>query len=294
VVVLVAEYMYEAYNGFMNGATDEQKAALDAECDSLMLWGERRAQDVTVPERETREVRRVYQLEGGPREVPVEKAIWPLESANKGLLRELDARIVQAYRAMKGVGFERPSIVLSLRYFSYSHTVDRGDKFVENPKAWAGVMLVCQRLEGACRLAVRFEFPERFGPKITDHKDGSWSVEYTKEAWRPALVRRGIVPRKKIGGEDAGRKNQPGRGAMRQVPGAAQGSQGKRRGRGGRGKRQDDVSGAVRGQAGEGQSGFVQGDLSSLSETFGNPGEKNGARRSDKRGKGRKKVRGKG
>jgi len=292
--VLVAQYIYEAYNAFMNRATPEQKEALDKECDSLMLWGERRAQDVVVPERETREVRRVYDLGHGPRELPVEKKVWPLENANRSLLRELDQRIAQAYRAMKGVGFERPSIVLAARYFSYSHTVDRGDKFAENPKAWAGVMLVCHRLEGTCRIAVRYEFPEKFGPKISEYEDGTVSIEYTKEAWRPALVRRGIVPRKRIGGVDAGREDKPGRGSMRQVSGSAQGAKGKRGGRGGRGDAEDDVAGAVRGEDREGRPGFVQGDLSSLSASFGDAGQKDGDRRSNQRGKGRKKVRGKG
>jgi len=213
--MLVDNYIYEAYQGFIQGVTKSQQEVLDAELAGLLTWGERHAHDVNDPGKEERQVRRVHIVDGKPAEVYVARRVWPLEASNKDLLPGLDQRIVDGYKALKTVGFERPSIVLSVAYFRHIHLYGDDAKYKRNFKAWAGAMLVSQRLESTCRIAVRYEFPERFGPKVVE-KNGSTFIEYTKDAWKPALIHRGVIPRKKgeangsRGSKDNGRK-------MRQV-----------------------------------------------------------------------------
>jgi len=214
--MLVSVYLHEFYQKFVNASSSAQKTSLDQELDSLKKWGERRSVDVKEAQIETRQVPSVYPVNGEPREVLVEKRFWPLEDANKHLLSVLDERIVASCKELKGAGIVRPTMILQEAFFLYLLTQGDEKKYVQNPKAWYGVNLVLHRLRGTARLAARFENPEMFGPRITYGREET-TIEYTKEAWRGDLARRGLVPKRR-GGKNADRDSAISRGEMRQMP----------------------------------------------------------------------------
>jgi len=290
--MLVAAYIEAEHAKMMEGATPDQVELLTRECNDLMTWGERHAQDISLAEGRRITVNRVFQLEEGPRELPVEKWVQPLCEANRGLLGDVDRRILQSYRTLKTAGFKRPSIVLSCAYFRHVVTNGEQERYVENPKAWGGVALVRQRLDSTCRLAVRYEHPEKFGPKVTEKKDGGVLIEYTKEAWRSALARRGVVPRKKTGGQDAGRRSAIGGREMRQVPGAVSDKEDRQKGDSVRGKGANGVGGEFQGGKRRKGSRRVQRDMSTLSFSFADAGEEDGSGGQDQGGAGRKASKG--
>jgi hypothetical protein len=191
--MLVAVYIYETSCSQIEKASKKSIEGLSDEAESLREWGERRVSDMFIPERCVAHVPRVCRVDDNVLEVMVETQVWDLEGANVGILRKLDGRIVSSYKRMKKIGFERPSSVLYHAVLKQMHSREIGCVYDGNPSLWASAFLVLQRLEGTARIAVRHEFPGRFGTRMVQQDDGV-VFYYGKDAWENELVDRQLMP----------------------------------------------------------------------------------------------------
>jgi len=191
--MLVAKYISEVFDEFVVLASEEKMSILENEIISLMAWGERRNTDVKEAEREVACEMRVIEHEGKPIEIECEMTTWNLERENKHILRELDERILVAYRQLKKNGIERPSLILAQAFFPFILAKKFDEKWQNSYMAWVGVNLVLKRLQGNARLACRYEFEDKFGPKKSIGEDGSVKYTYGKRAWSAEMRRRGMI-----------------------------------------------------------------------------------------------------
>lgn len=185
------------YGKSVDGLAYKVLTVIHGECQDLVLWSDRHALSMNVPDNEDVSVLRVIRNEHGPFERFVEINAWPLERGNPDLLRDLDSRIVLSYKTLKSAGVHRPSIVLFGSYFRYIHRMDFGDKCIGRPNVWASAMLVSHRLESTCRVAVRYEHTERFGPHMTVFEDSVF-FDYTNLIWMRSLEKRGVIRPRRI------------------------------------------------------------------------------------------------
>lgn len=189
-VMLIQEYIEDEYRKYL--ASTDDHALLDKQVDSLMQWGVRRWNLIEVPEWAEEEVGRVYMGDEKPQERLVVLKRWPLEQANGKLIGDLDSRIADFFRSLKGIGIQRPSIVGYQRYFHYIFLRETEKIFGESMQKWAGASLILNRLESTGRLATRFDKFDMFGPVRIWKKDRVL-VFFDRNIMRPALVRRGLM-----------------------------------------------------------------------------------------------------
>jgi hypothetical protein len=188
--MLVQHYIEDEYNRHISSSDDH--VLLDKQVDSLMQWGVRRWNLIEVPEWTEDEVGRVYLDRGQPQERLVVLKRWPLEEANAKLIGELDSRIADFFRSLKGIGIQRPSIVGYQRYFNYIFKRETEEFFGDNKQKWAGASLILNRLESTGRLATRFDKFDMFGP-IRIWKNDKVIIFFDRNIMRPALIRRGLL-----------------------------------------------------------------------------------------------------
>lgn len=189
-LMLIQHYIEDEYNRYISSSDDH--ALLDKQVDSLMQWGVRRWNLIEVPEWLEKEVGRVYMDRGQPQERLVVLKRWPLEEANARLIGDLDSRIADFFRSLKGIGIQRPSIVGYQRYFHYIFKRETEELFGDNMQKWAGAYLILNRLESTGRLATRFDKFDMFGP-IRIWKKDKVLVFFERKIMRPALIRRGLL-----------------------------------------------------------------------------------------------------
>lgn len=197
--MILTKYIFDVYEESLKEAKESQLEELDEEVKSLVQWGERASFEVCDPGYKAGYVLRVMKIDDKVCELPVDQIVWPLEQANKKMLGKLDDRIVEAFKKVKKIGFARPSIVIYGRMFFYVHQKDVGDTYADQLKKWAGIQLVLRRIEGTTRIALRFDEPDKYGPKHVYHKNGDISLEYGKDPWREELVKRRILSGKRGG-----------------------------------------------------------------------------------------------
>jgi hypothetical protein len=197
--MLVAKHISEVFNEFVVLASEDCMSALESEMVSLLTWGERRNADVVDVDREKVVANRVIDHDGKPMEVECYLIAWNLEGANKAILPDLDARVLVAYRQLKKAGTERPSLVLAQAFFPFILQKKFDEKWANSYMAWVGVNLVLNRLQSNARIVCRYEFPDKFGPKMSFHEDGSVDFAYGKKPWTREMKRRGMV-----GGKNGG------------------------------------------------------------------------------------------
>jgi len=276
--VLVTKHIWDRYGEIYKDLSDFQKESLDKEVGSIATWAERRSVYIVGAEREKRDVHRVYEIDGEVRERLTEEMVRPLEKANIDGLKFVDRRIVDGYRILKKLDIERPSIVLFCTYFLCIHRHSkREEKYRSNIDAWWSTLLVSQRMESTCRIAVRYEHPDRFGPGIKKHKDHT-SILYGKSTWRAELVRRGVIGRK-AGGKDGNRGSSNSRGTMRQVSYTVDDNEKSKRKNGDDGSRNSDgtVDSKTRGRVDH----KLRSDLRTMSLPYPEPNKEDGVRRQD-------------
>lgn len=203
--MLIRKYMYEAYKDQIGSADKKKAGILESEVKDLMAWGERHGMEVPDPEREYLDAVRILKYKGRSTECLLRELTWPLERetarVNVRLIQSLDKRIVESLKNLKVVGWNKLSVVLHGKYLETLYAPEFEGKWVKSPSGWRGAYLILQRLESMIRIAVRYESPDEYGPKHIYTREGElvgW--QYGKWPWRGALIRRGLLPRKKRGG----------------------------------------------------------------------------------------------
>jgi len=197
--MILTKYMFDVYKQHVDVASESQLEELDAEMGSLQQWGERWSGEIIDPGRRYADVLRLVKMDGKVFEVPMEMDVWPLEDANKRMLGNVDDRIVDSFRKVKKMGFERPSIVIYGRLYFYLHSKEIGDTYDGRLPKWAAVQLVLRRIESTTRTALRFDNSDEYGPKLSHREDGSMLIEYGSAPWRSELVKRRILSDKRGG-----------------------------------------------------------------------------------------------
>jgi hypothetical protein len=158
----------------------------------VRMWGERHYDVMKNADWEDRVVQRVYGSDKGPIQRGVTLRVWPLEEANREILRELDERLALMFRGMIGVGIKRPSIVSFVEYRRLLFSREIADSFDGHPERWLGANLVLQRLESTGRLATQYDKFEMFGDVVT--KNGSGITFHSdRRILRPEMIRRGLI-----------------------------------------------------------------------------------------------------
>jgi len=190
--MILTKHIFDAYPELIKDASEPQLEELDAEVKSLVQWGERWSDEIEDPGYRAGYVLRVMEIDGKVCEVPVDQVVWPLEEANEKRIGHVDDRIVESFKKVKKMGFERPSIVIYCRLFFYVHRKEM-DAYADNLKKWAAIQLVLRRIESTTRVALRFDSPDKYGPKHVYLKNGDISLEYGKDPWRKELIKRRIL-----------------------------------------------------------------------------------------------------
>jgi hypothetical protein len=192
-MVMINEKIEAAFKSSWGELNKERKIEISEQVDSIRFWGERRSDSLTVPDWTVEKRKRVY-LDDKPTERLVDLKIWPLEKANIAVLRSLDERIVDLFRVMKRTGVSRPSLVAPCLLFERMYSLEVIDTYDGNPKKWAGVNLVHQRMYGTARLATRYEYFDFFGP-LMEKKGRDIVFHMTKSFLEPEMRRRGLFGR---------------------------------------------------------------------------------------------------
>jgi hypothetical protein len=187
--------MWQAYNEEYGAAGDVMKQRLDMQVQSLITWIERKVFDLKFPELAKVDHRRLYLHKEQMVEVVESVFQLPMVAANPGLMSKLDERIVQGYRDLKAGGFKRPSWVIACHFFLSMLSPKRTVRYEEMDGCWAATELVRQRLESTARVAIRYQYHEEYGPRVTE-KEGETLFEYGPGPWRRILEKRGVVAKK--------------------------------------------------------------------------------------------------
>lgn len=188
--------IFKSYEDQMEKATAAMKKGLNSQVEDLRVWGERWSGDMTVPAREYMKVPVMYELGGEVTEVYEEKLWWPLQAANKNLLKHVDNRLLESFREIKRIGFKRSSSVLYGRMFVHVHSDKMEKQYYDRITEWAGVTLVLRRIRSTARVAYRYEQPDTLGRRVIEDKDGNVTIRFGKAQWRRELVQRGVIPKK--------------------------------------------------------------------------------------------------
>ena len=197
--MILTKYIFDTYENLIKEASESQLEELDKEVKSLVQWGERWADEIADPPYRTGYVLKVVKIDDKVCEIPFEQIVWPLEEANKKMLGNVDDRVIESFKKVKKMKFERPSIVIYGRLFFYLHSKEIGDVYADKLKKWAGVQLVLRRIESTTRVALRFDDPDKYGPKHVYRENGEVSLEYGSAPWRKELVQRRILSDKRGG-----------------------------------------------------------------------------------------------
>jgi len=185
--MLVEEYIYNYYAEFRkkNGVP----GYLTMECADLVTWIERRDQDVFIPNADTVKVIRVVD---GPSEVVIDRKMIPMERENKHLLSVVDRRIIDSYMLLRKNGVDKPSIIMYSAYMRYIYS---GSVSPHGFNAWCCWCLMLDRLRSTCRIGVRFDRPDLFGPTIT-RGGGYITFDYSGKVFRSELESRGLIKKR--------------------------------------------------------------------------------------------------
>ena len=194
-MVMVDEHIFGGYLATWKDMNEEKRRAVTDQIDGIRLWGERRGELITVPELGEEFAPRVYLVNKKPFERKTLMKVWPLEFANRAGIRVLDERVVDLFRALKGIGIKRPSILAPGVLLNRMYSRDIINGYDNNLKKWAGVNFVYQRLYGTSRIAARYDNFEKFGP-VTKWKDGWIIFKMSKESLAPELRRRGLLSKR--------------------------------------------------------------------------------------------------
>ena len=196
--MLVAKYLHDLYVEMKKSFTDEGSFGLDSQMDLLVTWGMRNGPSLTFVDEEIRKIVRVFDIDGRPIECIINREESDLESANKTVLKELDAIIIDVFKKLKVLKFERPSVVSLGRFVEFIHRREMDDVWQKNRSGFLGAHLIWKRLNSTARLAARYEFPERFGPRcIFDENDKIIEMRYGKRPWIGLMVARGMLGKRR-------------------------------------------------------------------------------------------------
>jgi hypothetical protein len=183
--------MQEEYDRF-KVSDFSHKDVLDKEMNALFIWGVRRWDRVQNPDFCEKDKLIVFDDGDGPCErIEMVKA-WPLEEFNHDFCQELDSRIIDTYRKLKGAGIHRPSIIAPYCYLDELYSRDNEEMVYESPKKWASASLVWHRLNSTGRLATRYDQFDRFGP-VRIYKKKHIELCFDRKVLRPEMVRRGLL-----------------------------------------------------------------------------------------------------
>jgi len=191
--MIVKEYIEKEGRSQIKDVPPDRTGDLLGFIKSIQLWGSRRQEFIEIPEFYSVDVSRVYSHnDGKPFCALVSIKVWPLEEANKGLLRELDIQITILFRKMKGVGIARPSFVAYCMYWDYLWSKEVMESFDNNRLGWAGASLVLHRLDSTSRLAAMYDRYDDFGP-VRKWSNGIVTSYMDRKILRPELIRRGLI-----------------------------------------------------------------------------------------------------
>ena len=183
--------MQEEYDKF-KVSDFSHKDVLDKEMNALFIWGVRRWDRVQNPDFCEKDKLIVFDDGDGPCERIEMVKVWPLEEFNHDLCQELDSRIIDTYRKLKGAGIHRPSIIAPYCYLDELYSRDNEEMVYESPRKWASASLVWHRLNSTGRLATRYDQFDRFGP-VRIYKKKHIELCFDRKVLRPEMVRRGLL-----------------------------------------------------------------------------------------------------
>lgn len=191
--MLIEKIIYDSYKEQMGAASARQIEALEEEAQALQKWGERWSPEVKDPGHTWIDIPRFVEHNGDIVEIFLPMCIWPLEMANKHMLGYTDIRVVESFRKVKRIGFQKPSTAVYGYLFEKMHAPDMDELYAGRTQEWSGVQLILRRFHTTARVAYRYDRHEEFGKRIKVMKDGSTDIIYGRAQWREELVRRGII-----------------------------------------------------------------------------------------------------
>ena len=192
--MLIDTFIAKQFDEQMTSASEAQIKRLDKEVNAICLWSCRQGSSLTDSKYSIRPILRVYSHNGKPVECRVDEVRWGLQNANRKHLKMFDAKIFDTVKLLRQIGFTGALVVLYGKVFDYAHSPDVESKYA-NTNSWVGIHLLLRRLYSTTRIALRYNYPDEFGPRIIE-KDGKVLTDYSKEPWKKELMKRGILKKK--------------------------------------------------------------------------------------------------
>jgi len=188
--MLIDKFIYKQFDQQMEKLNAIQKKALDKETEAICTWSARQGSSLEDSKYETRPVLRVYLHNGEPREFVTNEVRWGLQNANRKNVRAFDKKIIDSVGLLRQIGIGSAMVVLYGKIFDHAHVPETEEKYADS-NAWVGIHLLLRRLYSTVRIALRYNYAEKFGPRIVE-KDGKIEYDYDREIWKRELQKRGV------------------------------------------------------------------------------------------------------